>query len=301
VNVSRIKDFNQDLEIRLGRYQDFESTGPIGSNDELLLTYASNKHFADLALSKRNIAALFIRPEDVPKEAGDSTLFLTDDPQAAFFRFHNHIATDTQFYGQTRPTVISSNVQIHPSAVIAEQGVVIKGDSVIGPNVVLLEGTNIETGVEICPGTVIGVSGARIVKPQRGKPFRVVHVGGVLIREGTFVGANCVIVRSVWRKMTTIGKNVFVGNLVNVGHNVVVKDNCMLLPGAILCGSAQIDEGAVIAPGAIIANQKHVGRDAWVTMGAVATKDVKPGQRVSGNFAIEHQRLLEHVKSLSRK
>jgi len=155
--------------------------------------------------------------------------------------------------------------------------------------------------VEISAGTVLGVDGARIVTTLEGRKFRVIHIGGVLIREGAFIGANCVIVRSVWRKMTTIGKNVFIGNLVNVGHNVVVEEGVMLLPGSILCGSSHIGKDAVIAPGAIVANQKRVGQGAWVTLGAVATRDVQPAQRVSGNFAVEHSKFLKHVKDISQE
>jgi UDP-3-O-[3-hydroxymyristoyl] glucosamine N-acyltransferase len=267
----------------------------------MLLTYATDRRFADIALNKENISAVFMRVEDVPEKKTDATMILAKDPQAAFFRFHNYLAKETDFFRLPKSTMISPNTQIHPSAVIADKDVIINDDVTIGPNVVLLEGTTIERGVEISPGAVLGVSGARIINPKQGKPFRVVHVGGVLIREDAFLGANCVIVRSVWRKMTIIGKNVFVGNLVNIGHNVVVDDDSMILPGSILCGSSQIGEGVVISPGAIVANQKQVGRNAWVTLGAVATQDVEPGQRVSGNFAIEHNKLLEHIKRLSNE
>ena len=57
----------------------------------------------------------------------------------------------------------------------------------------------------------------------------------------------------------------------------------------------------MISPGAIVANQKRIGRGAWVTLGAVVTRDVEPGSRVSGNFAIEHARLLEHIKEISSR
>jgi len=299
VNISQIKDYDPDLEIRIGRFQEFENTGPVGLDDGKLLTYASNQRFTDIALAKQNISVLFIHPDNAPKGEHNVTLVLADDPQAAFFRLHNYLATETDFYGQPKPTEISPEAKIHASAIIAENNVVIQGDAIIGPNVVLLEGTTIEPGVEISPGAVLGVSGARVVKPQQGEPFRIVHIGGVHIREGSFLGANCVIVRSVWRRRTTIGRNVFIGNLVNVGHNVIVGDRVMLLPGSILCGSSQIGDDAVVAPGAIVANQKIVGPGAWVTLGAVATQDVEPGQRVSGNFAIEHDKLLAHIKRLS--
>ena len=301
MNVGQILEHDPRLDIRLGRLEEFESAGPIGSDDEMLLTYAQDGRFVAKGLSRPNVAALFVRPGDVPSEEGEATLILTPDPQAAFFAFHNYLATETDFYGASKASDISPGAKIYPGVFIAEQDVSIGDGAVVYPGAVLLEGTTIEAGVEIAPGAVLGVSGARIVKPLHGDSFRIIHIGGVLVREGAFLGANCVIVRSVWRRPTTIGRNTFVGNLVNVGHNCVVGDDAMVLPGSVLCGSVNMGDEAIVAPGAVVANQKRLGRGAWVTLGAVATQDVEPGCRVSGNFAIEHARLVEHVKELSGK
>lgn len=301
MNVGRILEHNPELGIRPGRFEVFESTGPLGSDGDKLLTYARDARFVASALSKRNVAVLFARPDDVPDGEQEVTLILADDPQAAFFLFHNYLATETDFYGESRVSEISSGAEVHPTAFVAEQDVSIGDGVVVYPGAVLLEGTTIEAGAQIGPGAVLGVSGARIVKPLHGEPFPVVHVGGVLIREGAFLGANCVIVRSVWRRPTTIGRRTFVGNLANVGHNCVVGDGAMILPGSVLCGSVNMGDEAVVAPGAVVANQKRIGDGAWITLGAVATQDVAPGRRVSGNFAIEHDRLVEHVKELSGK
>jgi UDP-3-O-[3-hydroxymyristoyl] glucosamine N-acyltransferase len=301
VNISEILGYNPTLEARLGRFEEFLSAGPVRLDDELLLTYARNPRFVELALSKPNVAVLFARPEDAPAGRQSATLILTGDPEAAFFRFHNYLATETSFYGTSQPSLISPGAEVHPTAYIAEWDVRIEAGATVGPNAMLLEGTALEAGARVGPGAVLGVDGARFAKPLDGERFPIVHIGGVLLREGAYVGANSVVARSVWRRPTTIGRNAYVGNLANVGHNCMVGDGAMVLPGAVLCGTTTVEEGAVVSPGAVVANQKRIGRKAWVTLGAVVTKDVEAGSRVSGNFAIEHARLLEQVKKIARE
>jgi UDP-3-O-[3-hydroxymyristoyl] glucosamine N-acyltransferase len=300
MRIGSILKHNPKLEIKFGGFREFASVGPVNRDDELLLTYAADRRFVEYALSRDNLAALFCKPEDAPKDEQSIALIISPDPKADFFRFHNYLATETSFYGEDRPSKIPPDADIRPGAHVAEQNVCIASGAVVHPGAVLLDGTIVETGAVIGPGAVLGLNGARIIQPMDGKRFAAIHIGGVLIREGAFLGANCVIVRSVWHRPTTVGRNVHIGNLVNVGHNCLVGDGAMVLSSAVLCGSSEVGEDAVVGPGAIVTNQKRVGRGGWVSLGAVATQDVEPGQHVSGNFAIEHARLLRHVKELSQ-
>lgn len=301
MNISEILAYNPTLEARPGRFEEFLSAGPVRLDDELLLTWARNLRFVELALSKPNVAVLFARSEDVPVGRQAATLILTGDPEAAFFRFHNYLATETSFYGTSQPSQVSPSAEVHPMAYVADWDVRIEAGATVGPNAVLLEGTILEAGARVGPGAVMGVSGARFVKPLDGEQFSVAHIGGVLLQKNAYVGANSVVARSVWRRPTTIGRNAYVGNLASVGHNCMVGEGAMVLPGAVLCGTTIVEEGAVISPGAVVANQKRIGRGAWVSLGAVVTRDVEPGNRVSGNFAIEHAKLLEHVRNLAQE
>jgi UDP-3-O-[3-hydroxymyristoyl] glucosamine N-acyltransferase len=299
VKITEILAQNPALEARLGGHEEFMSVGPIRLDDDLLLTYATNPRFVELALSKPNVAVLFARAEDVPAGRQASTLILTGDPEADFFRFHNYLAAETNFYGTSRPSQISSSADVHPLAFVAEFDVRIEASATVGPNAVVLAGTTLEAGAQVGPGATLGVNGARFVSSLDGERFPITHIGGVLLREGAHVGANSVVARGVWRRPTTIGRNAYVGNLANVGHNCLIGDGAMVLPGAVLCGTTIVEEGATISPGAVIANQKQIGQGAWVTLGAVVTQDVEAGSRVSGNFAIEHGKLLKHVKRLA--
>lgn len=72
------------------------------------------------------------------------------------------------------------------------------------------------------------------------------------------------------------------------------------MANSIVSGSTIVEKGARISPGAVIRSSKRIGENAWITLGALVTKDVEKGERVSGNFAIEHKKLLEHINEISR-
>jgi len=300
-DIEEIVQFSPRLKCQKNGCKGFMSIGSLQSQEPMLLSYAINREYLERAIGKANVAVLFVRDEDVCGIDTPISFVFSEHPQIDFFLFHNYLIEHTDFYGRPDKTSISPTAQVHPSAFVAEMNVVIDCEAVIGPNVTVLEHTIIGPGTVIAPGVVLGVQGARLIKRPDGSRFKALHGGEVRIGKNVFIGANAVVVRSVWRRPTTIGDGVFVGNLVNIGHNCQVSDGAMILPAAILCGRAEIGVGATVAPGAMVSNGVRVGDQAFVSLGAVVTQDVPSGQQVSGNFAIEHARLVEHIKELSAK
>jgi len=68
----------------------------------------------------------------------------------------------------------------------------------------------------------------------------------------------------------------------------------------VLGGGSIIEEWLRVSFGSNIANYCMVGKHASVTIGSVVTKDVPEVMRVSGNFAIEHNKLIQHIKEISK-
>lgn len=274
------KNNQHGLEIMGRAPVEFHSLGPVNYTASRLLTWATSEKFARLALENPDVVAIvttraIATADGWPRFDG---WIISDDPQADFFRFHNCLAEETQFYTDLLST------PGHWS----------------WPLMVCNTGVTIEDNVRLREGCVIGYPGARWVTSKSGERINVVHVGGVHICEGAHVGANSVIVQSVWPRPTLVGKNAFIGNLVNVGHNAQVGEGAAVLSGAILGGGCEIGAGATVDLGAIVRPHVKVGAGAHVTMGSVVTQDVPPGGRVSGNWAIEHGRFVENVKEGAR-
>lgn len=272
------KNNQHGLEIMGRAPVEFHSLGPVNYTAARLLTWATSEKFASAALNNPDIAGIVTTREIAMADGWPrfDGWIVSDDPQADFFRFHNWLA-EVGFYGGCE-NLSRRNGWDDPDKNIAPVGVVV------------------EDGVIIQPGAVIGYPGARWVTAKSGERIYVIHVGGVHICEGARVGANSVIVQSVWPRPTLVGKNAFIGNLVNVGHNAQVGEGAAVLSGAILGGGCEIGAGATVDLGAIVRPHVKVGPGAHVTMGSVVTQDVPTGVTVTGNWAIEHGQFVNDLK-----
>lgn len=300
MKIEQVLKYNKELEMQINGSTEFSNLGLASSDEVFLLTYCDSLKSLNDAISKKNVIAAFVKKEDVVDIKANISFIFSDRPVIDFFLFHNYLIKNTDFYRKDRHAHISTSANIHPTAFIAEKNVEISENVTVCPKAVIMENTIIKPGVYIGPGTVIGIDGTQTINYGERKYFRILHAGGVLIGKNTFVGANSSLVRSLFRKYTTIGKNVTVGNLVNIGHGCRIDDDVLILPNSIVCGSTIVEKGARISPGAVISSSKKIGKNARITLGAVVTKDVENGGRVSGNFAIEHKKLLNHIKKISR-
>jgi UDP-3-O-[3-hydroxymyristoyl] glucosamine N-acyltransferase len=67
---------------------------------------------------------------------------------------------------------------------------------------------------------------------------------------------------------------------------------------ASITGSVVIGDEVWIGPNATISSAITVGNRASVSLGSVVTQDVPDDQRVSGNFAIRHERFLSFIRQI---
>lgn len=119
---------------------------------------------------------------------------------------------------------------------------------------------------------VIGHVGVGRIK-YNGKYIDPIHIGGVLIGEGTRVGAHSVIQRGTLDN-TVIGRNVEIGALNNVGHNCIIGDDVVITENVSIGGSATIRDRCYIGLGAIIRDGITICEDAYIGMGSVVTKSI---------------------------
>lgn len=59
-----------------------------------------------------------------------------------------------------------------------------------------------------------------------------------------------------------------------------------------------IGDNVWIGPGVTITNGIEVGNKASISIGSVVTKSVNDGSTVTGNFAIDHSKFIEHMKTI---
>ena len=198
----------------------------------------------------------------------------------------------------------------HPSAVVADSavvgsdvvlgaGVVIEDDvvvgdgCVVGPNVVLRHGVCLGLRVRVGPGTVIGDDG--FVFDDDGVPLR--PVASVVIGDDVWLGANVSVDRGLLRD-TRIGARGRIDNLVQVGHDVVIGANVVIVAQVGIAGWVTIGDGVTIAGQAGV--NPHVRIASGVRVGGQAgvTNDIDTdGAVVAGTPAFAHH---EWLKAMAR-
>lgn len=94
-----------------------------------------------------------------------------------------------------------------------------------------------------------------------------------------------VLVGSVIAAEATIGNHVMVLQNTIINHNTIVEDFVTLAAGVSIAGDCYIKQGAYIGTNACIRGGITIGEYALIGMGAVVTKNIKPGVTVVGNPA----------------
>lgn len=183
---------------------------------------------------------------------------------------------------------IGAGTEIHAGSTIGD-GTTIGDACVIYAGVHVYHNVQIGNRVIIHSGAVIGADGFGYVRqaadPRPGELHRKIpQVGRVVIEDDVEIGANSTVDRATLAS-TRIGRGTKIDNLVTVGHNSVVGQDCIIIGQAGLSGSTVLCDGVTIAGQAGLAGHLTVGAGAVVGAQAGVTKDVPPGTTVLGSPA----------------
>jgi UDP-3-O-[3-hydroxymyristoyl] glucosamine N-acyltransferase len=194
---------------------------------------------------------------------------------------------------------LENDVLIDPAAVIGPNaeigaGTIIGAGSVIGPEVRIGRACAIGASatvinaligdrVIIHSGCRIGQDGFGYLMGAKGHQ-KVPQVGRVVIQDDVEIGANTTIDRGASRD-TVIGEGSKIDNLVQVGHNVVIGRNCVIVAQTGLSGSTTLGDHVVL--GARVGTNNHVsiGEGAQIAAISIVNDDVPPGARWGGTPA----------------
>jgi UDP-3-O-[3-hydroxymyristoyl] glucosamine N-acyltransferase len=197
----------------------------------------------------------------------------------------------------------------------------IGADVRVGQNALLHAGVRI--GDRCClgdrvivqPNAVIGGDGFAFVTPERGSVesvretgeiqafntniVRINSIGNVVIEDDVEIGANACIDRGTLGE-TRIGKGTKLDNLVQVGHNVTVGENCLIVAQVGLGGSSRVGDRAVVGGQAGLPDHLSIGKDAVVHAQAGITTHVPERSVVIGAPAQPKRAFLEREVHLKR-
>ena len=283
------------------------------------ITFLANRRY--MPLIEETQASAIITPLDV--ESASKPIIRTQDPSLAFAQVvaMMHPAQVRHPEGIHKTAIISKTarigerVAIGPYAVIGDDveigdnsiiyaGCFIAHDTKIGcdclfyANVSIRERVVIGNRVFVQSGTVIGSEGFGYADVE-GAYHLIPQVGTVVIEDDVEIGANVTIDRARFDK-TLIGKGTKIDNLVQIAHNVVIGQNCIIVAQAGISGSTHIGNNVTIAGQAGLVGHIEIGDGAILAAQAGITKSVPPHTMVSGYPARPHNEAMRIYAALTR-
>ena len=284
------------------------------------LTFAVDARWVEKAIASNASAVIVPSASDIDR--GDKTLLVANDVRAALAAMLGVFAPPLPQGESTHPTAVVASDCKRGKDVWIGPGVIVECGASLGDQAVLLSGAYVGAHASIGKRTlmhpraivldhcivgddcvlnsacVIGADGFGFVRVGE-EHVKIPQIGNVVIGDRVEVGACAAIDRAVTGS-TVIGSGTKIDNLVQIGHNVQVGENCVLCGQVGIAGSARIGRGTTAAGQAGIAGHLEIGEYSLVLAQAGVTHSIPPRSRVSGFPAQPHRQVMEQQVLLRR-
>ena len=264
------------------------------------LTFAENENY--FARADQSLASAII--VDGPFASSKKTLIRVPNARIAFAKVLPLFFPEPVFAPGIHATaILDSSVQVDPTAHIGPYCVlddhvrigprcVLQGGNYVGahchlaeavhllPNVTLYPRTEVGYRVRIHSGAVIGSDGFGYVLDS-GMHRKVPQIGNVIIRDDVEIGANVTIDRGALGP-TIIGKGSKIDNLVQIAHNVVIGENCLIVSQAGIAGSTKLGNYVVLGGQVGLAGHLKIGNRVSIAAQSGVMHSIPDGEKWFG-------------------
>jgi UDP-3-O-[3-hydroxymyristoyl] glucosamine N-acyltransferase len=294
----KLSDLPAEIELSIVRDGAFRNLGFLEDGQPAKLVFVESRSLLENLRQDEGVDCAITTPDLVEQVDLQRGIAFSPDPRLSFALIHNYLAEKTDFYGSPLPNSIDASAVIHHRATIAENSVKIGPRCKIGPNAWIGEGVSLGSDVIIHPGAILGGHGLQVVTSSE-MTLDLMHAGRLVVGDRVVVMANVVVSKALFRESTRIGQDSRIGNLAFVSHNVQVGAGTIIGHHSVVNGNVVIGEAAWIGPNATISNNLTLGDRSKVSLGATVIRDIEEGQRATGVFAVEHNRMLRHLATFS--
>ncbi|MFA5298045.1 MAG: UDP-3-O-(3-hydroxymyristoyl)glucosamine N-acyltransferase [Lutibacter sp.] len=293
----KLKEIADIIEATFVGSSDFPITGfnEIHVVEEGDIVFVDHPKYYDKALNSKATVILINKEVECPQ---GKALLISEDP----FRDFNKL---TKYFNPFKPlntlisksAIIGKNTIIQPNVFIGNN-VVIGKNCLIHPNVTIYDNCVLGNNITVHAGTVLGAD-AFYYKRRISGYDKLVSGGSVLIEDNVDIGALCTIDRGVSAN-TTIKKGTKIDNQVQVGHDTVIGENCLIasqtgIAGCViiennvtLWGQVGTNSGITIGEGAVVLGQTGV------------TKSLKGGISYFGTPVEESRKKLKEMAEIKQ-
>lgn len=164
------------------------------------------------------------------------------------------------------------------------------------------EGSILEDRVILQPGAVIGSCGFGYLTTSEGKHVKLDQMGIVHLEEDVEVGANTTIDRARF-KVTRIGRGTKIDNLVQVGHNVDIGPDNLIVSQTGISGSAKTGRHVILGGQAGVVGHITLGDGVIVTARGGVSKSISERGVYAGTHVMEigtYNRQQVHLRKITQ-
>ena len=291
-----------------GPDRDITEPGPLEDGGPGTISFLANPKYVS-QLSETSAGTIILHADQADKAPHDATLIISPNPYLDFARvLVMFVKPQGEFMGISpnasiapdailgKDCVVYPFVFVGPRAKIGDRSVLFPGvyigedcelgeDIILYPNAVLMAGTTVGAGTIIHAGAVLGADGFGFVPGANGIE-KIPQVGKVCIGKTVEVGANATIDRAALGE-TRVGDGTKIDNLVQLGHNVRMGKNCLIVSQVGISGSTHVGDRVTMAGQAGIAGHLHIGSGVTIGPQSGVAKDIPENATVGGSPAVD--------------
>jgi UDP-3-O-[3-hydroxymyristoyl] glucosamine N-acyltransferase len=268
-----------NAELVVHRPVDFDADDPAG------VAFCERREYLDRSIG---VGAVIVPPD---LSAGDRPHLVAAQPRLAFQCILEDYHRPSELPPGRHPTaILHESASIDPTArigpfVVVESGAriaagvqlaafchvgadcVVGEDTIVHPRVTLYRQVSVGRRCILHSGVVLGADGFGFLPVGR-RHVKVPHVGTVSIADDVEIGAGSAVDRATVG-VTSVGARTKIDNLVQIGHNVRLGEDCVVAGQTGIGGSARIGDRVRLGGQAGVADHVRITDDVSVGGGSL--------------------------------
>ncbi|MBT8321210.1 MAG: UDP-3-O-(3-hydroxymyristoyl)glucosamine N-acyltransferase [Eudoraea sp.] len=259
------------------------------------LVFVDHPKYYDKALNSKATVILINKEVSCPD---GKALIVSEDP----FRDFNKLTAHFRPFRQSSQSVsdsarIGKDTVIQPNAFIGNN-VVIGKNCIIHANVAIYDNCVIGDNVIIHSGSVLGAD-AFYYQKRTDKLDKLLSGGRVIIEDDVEIGALCTIDKGVSGD-TRIRKGSKLDNQVQVGHDTVIGERCLIASQTGIAGCVIIEDEVTLWGQVGVTSAATIGKKAVVLAQTGVAKSLPGGKTYFGSPAEEAREKLKQLANVRR-
>ncbi len=270
-------------------------TNEIHRIEEGEIVFVDHPKYYDKALYSKASAIIINNEVEVPE---GKAVLIVKEPFTAFNQINRHFLPEKSIHRAVSDTAEIGEETIIQAGCVIGNHVKIGKHCTIHPNVTILDRTEIGDYVTIHSGTVLGADAFYF--KNRGNSFeKLQSVGKVVIEDHVEIGANCTIDRGV-TAITRIGTHTKMDNLIQVGHDTEIGNNCLIASQVGIAGCCSIGNRVKLWGQVGIKADIIIEDDVEVYAQSGVKNNLKAGNKYFGSPAEEAKKMFATLMKIKR-